>query len=58
MVAWIGGRFKEKKKDIKMTPELKPKKLGDGVPFFDLENYGRAAGLGRDASVRFWPCEA
>lgn len=56
MVAWIGGRFKEKK-DIKTTPKLRPKKLGDGVPFFDLENYERAAGLGRDASVRFWPCE-
>lgn len=49
--------FKEKK-DIKMTPESRLKKLGDGVPFSDLENYGRGAGLGRNASVRFWPCEA
>lgn len=55
-MARIGGRFKEKK-GIKTTPKLRPKKLGDGVPFSDLENYGRAASLGRDASVRFWPCE-
>lgn len=56
---WLGSGvgFKEKK-DIKMTPESRLKKLGDGVPFSDLENYGRGAGLGRNASVRFWPCEA
>lgn len=41
-----------------MTPKLRPKKLGDGVPFSDLENYGRGAGLGRNVSVRFWPCKA